>query len=61
MTPLAKIILVVGPLLSALFVALKLSGPLARWSWWWAPVPTALVLLVAFGFVVWLNMAADYP
>lgn len=57
LTPLAKAFLVAGPLLSAGFVALKLTGPLSGWSWWWTPVPLILVAVVALAFVMWINLS----
>ena len=57
LTPLAKIFLAAGPTLSAIFIALKLAGPLSNWSWWWTPVPLVLVLLAVLAFVVWLNLS----
>jgi hypothetical protein len=57
LTPLAKITLISAPLLPVIFIVLKLAGPLASWSWWWAPGILTAVVLVAIVSAIWLDIA----
>lgn len=46
-----KHVFIVAPLLTALFVILKLAGALA-WSWWWIVSPLSVYVLFAIVIVV---------